>query len=285
MSDEGSLMNLASHIIVDIFSRLPAITVINCKLVCKKWLSLISTPEFANLHLSRSTLGLVIFRYKSFAAEVCRIFEFEDDLDHNDLHFKFELSMSLGISRGAAVHIVSINDFVCLHNFECEYDALYIHNPITREHVALLVLDWLVEYSSQVTYVFGISTISGHWPSIPKSECHVYTFGTGTWRGIGGVPFAYNYHSHGLFFNGNLPWVIQDLEGSELISCFDVEKESFQPSSFPFPGKRHKRTLHNLGFLTGCLCLCDNTSDSEIVIWFMKEYGLNKSWIKEFVIS
>ncbi|KAL2467543.1 F-box protein-like [Forsythia ovata] len=44
--------------------------------------------------------------------------------------------------------------------------------------------------------------------------------------------------------------VISDLEGSELISCFNVEKESLQPFPFPFPGEQHKRTLHNLGVLT-----------------------------------
>ncbi|KAL2503494.1 F-box protein [Abeliophyllum distichum] len=271
--EEGFLMNLPSHIIVDVFSRLPAPTILNCKLVCKKWLSLISTPEFAKLHLSRSIPGLVVFQHEPVRAEVCRLFEFEDDLDHADLHYdpviKFDLSVSLGISRGAIVQ----------------------------------VLDWLVEFPSQVTYGFGLSRISGQYKvvrifhecvldpttgavlSIPKSECHVYTLGTGSWRGIGGVPFAYNCRSVGLFFNGNLHWVIQDLEGSELISCFNVEKESFQPFPFPFPGEQHKRTLHSLGVVAGCLCLCDNTSDSEIVIWVMKEYGLKKSWNKEFVIS
>ncbi|KAL2467653.1 F-box protein [Forsythia ovata] len=308
MSDEeGFLMNLPSHIIVDVLSRLPAPTILNCKLVCKKWLSLISTPEFAKLHLSRSTPGLVVFQHERVRAEVCRLFEFEDDLDHADLHYdpviKFDLSVSLGISRGATVQVGSINGMVCFRNFDREYDALCICNPITREYIALPVLDWLVKFPSQVTYGFGLSRISGQYKvvrifhecvldpttgafsSIPKSECHVYTLGTGSWRSIGGVPFAYNCRSVGLFFNGNLHWVIQDLEGSELISCFNVEKESFQPFPCPFPGERHKGTLHSLGVLAGCLCLCDNTSDSEIVIWVMKEYGLKKSWNKEFVIS
>ncbi|XP_022878786.1 F-box protein CPR30-like [Olea europaea var. sylvestris] len=308
MSDEGFLMNLPFHIILDILSRLPAQSILTCKLVCKKWLCLISTPEFANLHLFRSTPGLVVFIHESGGAEFCRLFEFNDNaLDHHDLHYdpeiKFELSASLGISSGATVQVGSINGLVCLRNFYRKYDALYVCNPITREYVALPVLDWLFEFPSEVTYGFGLSIISGQYKvvrifhecvldpttgtilSIPKYECHVYTLGTGSWRSIEGVLFAYNCRSVGLFFNGNLHWVIEDLEGSELISCFDVEKESFQPFPFPFPGERHKRALHSLGVVADCLCLCDNTSDSEIVIWVMKEYGVKKSWIKEFVIS
>lgn len=300
-------MNLPLNIILDILSRLPARTILNCKLVRKKWSNLISTPEFVNLHLSRSSQALVVFQHESVSAEVCRIFEFEDDPDHNDLHYdpviKFELSTSLVISRGATVQVGSINGLVCLRSFDREYDALYVCNPITREYVTMPVLNWLVEFPSQVLYGFGLSKISGQYKvvrifhecvldpttgallSIPKSECHVYTLGTSSWRGIGGVPFAYNCRSVGQFFNGNLHWVIQDLAGSELISCFDVEKETFQPFPFPFPGELHSRTLHSLGVITGCLCLCDNTSDSEIVIWVMKEYGVQNSWTKEFVIS
>ncbi|KAM7503760.1 hypothetical protein LguiB_002664 [Lonicera macranthoides] len=37
--------------------------------------------------------------------------------------------------------------------------------------------------------------------------------------------------------------------------------------------------------LGGCLCICDNSSDSELVIWVMKEYGVKESWTKEIVIS
>ncbi|CAA3033251.1 F-box At3g07870-like, partial [Olea europaea subsp. europaea] len=269
MGDDG-FFNLPSDIILNIFSRLPAPTILNCKLVRKKWLSLISTPEFVNLHLSRSSQGLVVFQQESMRAqEDCRILEFEDDLDHNDLHYvpviKFELSELLGIGRGATVQVGSINGLVCLRTFCHEYDALYVCYPITREYIAMPVLDWLVEFPSQVLYGFGLSRISGQYKvvrifhecvldpttgalsSIPKSECHVYTLGTGSWRGIGGVPFAYNCRSVGQFFNGNLHWVIEDLEGSELISCFDVEKETFQPFSSPFPGERHSRTLHSLG--------------------------------------
>ncbi|CAI9764067.1 unnamed protein product [Fraxinus pennsylvanica] len=57
MSDEGFLMNLSLHIIVDILSILPAATIISCKFVCKKWLGLISIHEFGKSHLSRSNLA------------------------------------------------------------------------------------------------------------------------------------------------------------------------------------------------------------------------------------
>lgn len=30
--------------------------------------------------------------------------------------------------------------------------------------------------------------------------------------------------------------------------------------------------------------MCDNSSDSDLVIWVMKEYGVSESWMKEIVI-
>ncbi|GFS33686.1 hypothetical protein Acr_00g0030040 [Actinidia rufa] len=42
------------HIVLEILLRLPLKTLLNCRLVCKEWLSLISDPQFANFHLSRS---------------------------------------------------------------------------------------------------------------------------------------------------------------------------------------------------------------------------------------
>ncbi|KAG8378375.1 hypothetical protein BUALT_Bualt08G0131000 [Buddleja alternifolia] len=46
-----------------------------------------------------------------------------------------------------------------------------------------------------------------------------------------------------------------------------------------------RRSLGGIAVFGDCLCLCDNTSHDDIVIWVMKEYGVEKSWKKKFVIS
>ncbi|KAL2467648.1 F-box/kelch-repeat protein [Forsythia ovata] len=294
-SDEGFLMNLPSHIIVEILSRLPAVTVIDCKVVCKKFLSLLSTTEFVKFHLSRSTPELLVFSEHvwSGAGDVCcELLELEDGIEHHDRKYnqiiKFEPEDLPDFYCLLTVLVGSVDGLVCFCNRNSEHRALYVCNLFMREYVMLPFLKWVDRNQRQVTFGFGVSTISHQYKvvGIQKSECHVYSLGTGAWRNVGGVPFAFEYYTYfGLFFNGNIHWLIKDLEGSELISCFNLEKESFQPFPPPFPGENDKITFYSLGVLEGCLCLCDSTSESDIVVWVMKEYGVKKSWIKEFVIG
>ncbi|CAI9764068.1 unnamed protein product [Fraxinus pennsylvanica] len=304
MRDKKFLMNLPSEIIVEIFSRLPAVTVMNCKIVCKKSRCLLSTPEFAKLHLSRSTLCLVSFHYDLHGRrELCRLFEFNDEIDHHDVYYnpviKFEPSVLHDVS-GPPTLVGSVNGFVCFRNFDLIKDQLYVCNPITREYVILPVLEWSAVYSTPVASGFGVSTISDQYKvvkflhkhefyttigarsKITKSECSVYTIGTDSWRNIGGVPIAceYVYSDVGTFFNGSLHWMIKELEGSKLISCFNLEEESFQSFPTPFHVEENKKTSYDLGVISGCLCLSDNNSDFDFVIWVMKDYGVEKSWAK-----
>ncbi|KAI3887224.1 hypothetical protein MKX03_003291, partial [Papaver bracteatum] len=49
----SSMERLPSDIIQEILSWVPAESVLDCKLVCKKWVTLIRGSNFANMHLSR----------------------------------------------------------------------------------------------------------------------------------------------------------------------------------------------------------------------------------------
>ncbi|KAL8465904.1 hypothetical protein ACS0TY_035136 [Phlomoides rotata] len=58
-------------------------------------------------------------------------------------------------------------------------------------------------------------------------------------------------------------------------------------SAPPFPWNGENRNLGavKLFALGDCLGLCDSTSDDEIVIWSMKEHGVEKPWIQEYVMT
>ncbi|KAE9444918.1 hypothetical protein C3L33_23185, partial [Rhododendron williamsianum] len=73
------------------------------------------------------------------------------------------------------------------------------------------------------------------------------------------------------------------MESPYSICAFDIEKESFQGFS-TVPGLCRGSYCKSLGLLEGRLCVCDNSSDSDLVIWVMKEYGVSESWTKEIVI-
>ncbi|KAG8378373.1 hypothetical protein BUALT_Bualt08G0130800 [Buddleja alternifolia] len=161
------------------------------------------------------------------------------------------------------------------------------------------------DYSRAVTYGFGFSKMSGEYKvvriyqervrdpsdhslmSILKSECWVYTLGTRSWRSIPpGYTFDYDSHSNGVFLSGNLHWLVGDLlKGPYLISCFNLETELFHRLSTPTTLPETRTFLGGIVVLGDCLCICDNTSDDEIVIWVRKEYGVKKSWKKEIVIT
>ncbi|XP_073147417.1 F-box protein CPR1-like [Henckelia pumila] len=308
------LFKLPSKILINILSRLPIPTILSCKCVCKPLLNLLSTPEFAASHLPLSTPGLLIRQFE-YDTESCKIFQLEDEsneLQHHNLHYnlvmEFDLRKSLGLSDYSLWSVGSVNGLVCLKSYGTEpYDAIYICNPITRQYIALPGIENdFVESPVFYEYGFGQSKISGQYKvvrnvhrhndlpeercsDIQNYECLVYTIGTRSWRSVEtGPPFGHYHLSYSLFLNGNLHGFSQDYCGNTdmLISCFDLEAESFRPFPPP-PPSRELRALGTLGILEECLCFLDNSSefDGIIVIWVMKEYGVEESWTKQFVIS
>lgn len=307
MNNPSFLLNLPSEITTDIFSRLPVRTIITCKCVCKKWLELISSPEFAKTHLSKPIPGLIV--YLTQGVEIlCRIFEFEDvvGLQHHNLHYKPFMKFDpkiLPSSPKGNIHInCSVNGLLCLQDYGNELDTLYICNPCTREYISLPGLEGAyAQYPNVVTYGIGISTLSCQYKVVRifhepvassgigfsglKLECMIYTLGTGSWRNVQpNLVYDYNLRSStGVFLSGSLHWLVADGTGPDLISCFDLETEMFKPFLPPYPGYFFSGST--LSVVGECLCICDFGDDDEIVIWIMKEYGVEGSWMKEFVIN
>ncbi|KAH6782831.1 hypothetical protein C2S53_006164 [Perilla frutescens var. hirtella] len=156
------------------------------------------------------------------------------------------------------------------------------------------------------SYGFGASKKTGHYKvvlilldhSLPfrrnwnkpggvKSEHLVYTVGTGSWRSIATPPTPpfmsiisrhNEFTSHATFLNGNLHWIIDDINKERWISCLDLETEVFSTlCSLPGNGYRW------LCALDGFLCVSQHEKE-ETVIWLMMEYGVESSWTKAFVI-
>ncbi|XP_051139152.1 F-box protein At3g07870-like [Andrographis paniculata] len=309
MNRGGLLANLPSEIIIDIISRLPVRSIIRCKRVCKSWLNLLNTPEFIESHHSKSTPGLAVLQYQ-LPEIFLMLFEVEDEIEpeHHELHYipitEFDVQAFMRLFHSIVIQ-GSAKGLLLLREISQEPDSLYICNPITREYTKISSLETKKRYyPTVVTYGFGVSSLTGQYKvirishdrvldpdtqellSIPRNECHIYALQTGSWRSIrSGEPMEYNCRSNGVLLNGSLHWFVKDLKGSFLISCLDLEREVFTTFSSPFHLPESQKSLVELAALEGSLCLCDNSSENEIVIWIMKEYGVEKSWSKEFVIS
>ncbi|XP_073146851.1 F-box protein CPR1-like [Henckelia pumila] len=295
------LMNsLPSEIISCILSRLQIRTLVSCKSVCKRWLGILSAPEFAKCHLSLSNPGLVVYQFEDDEYS-CKIFEFDDvlELQNHDLHYnlvqKFD-PRSFVTSPDARIVIQgSVNGFLFLRDLSTQLDSLYICNPITREYITLPHPKFIAQDAYDRDYGFGLSSTSEQYKVVcnnyqdnatKSGECLVYTIGTGSWRSVAPVDGASQslYSSMGVFLNGNLHWLVQDSHGRHFISCFDLETEIFQPFSSLPPYANHFPDSRSLSVLHDCLCICQNISWDTIVIWMMKEYQVKDSWSQRYVI-
>ncbi|KAH6759373.1 hypothetical protein C2S51_019608 [Perilla frutescens var. frutescens] len=270
MKQDNSFTNLPPEIIIDILSRLPIRTIL-----------------FPCLAVFRGT-----GRSKPY-----EIFEFVDDLDPKISPPHCNRVFNFSFPHQELIHS-SVNGLLFLCNRDHKPRDIFICNPITRDYITLPPSP---ESSSPIgllqldVFGFGVSKMSGKYKLIrvfqhcsghAASKCEVYTLGTGSWRGVAASgPLEYKWNTVGAFLNGNLHWLAYDLKGYyPRISCFDLETELFSSCSAP-PSPDDRHDVWSLSALGDCLCLCDNSADDEIVIWLMKEYGDEKSWIKEFIIK
>ncbi|KAL7156008.1 hypothetical protein ABFS83_03G114000 [Erythranthe nasuta] len=267
---------------------LPIRTIGICKRVRKSWRDLLQTRLFADSHLSKSVQGMVVCNeYLSF-----NLLAFEDELDLEDRE-RFHKPIARFDSGELIISIFdvkgSVNGLLLLNPLSSIATDYYICNPITREYIDFPFDKRLIDtHFETINYGFGVSRVTGQYKvvrvtNIRKSICHVYTLGTRKWRRIDpGRDLGKNEHSTGAFLNGCLHWFVEDFKDSNLISCFDLETETF--STFTHPPLPAWKRFQVLVVLGDYLCICDNANEHEIAFWFMKEYGNDKSWTKEFVI-
>ncbi|KAH6765199.1 hypothetical protein C2S51_016448 [Perilla frutescens var. frutescens] len=281
---------LPSEIIVDILSRLPILTILGCKFVCKSWLDQLESSEFADLHLPQSVPGLAVFQGPELSKPY-KIYEFVEEEDlRRSAHF-CNVVLEFKFPHFAHIHS-SVNGLLFMYDQDTRSPAsLFVCNPITRDYVTIppptecQLLDH--------TFGFGVSKMTDKYKLVKifrlcsgsaPPDCEVYTIGTRSWRSIAaGTPLKYDGNI-GAFLNGNLHWLAFDSKECPQISCFDVETELFSILACP-PDRPHDLAYFCCFTVLGDnLCVCDNLEDM-IVIWLMKDYGVEKSWTKEYVIK
>ncbi|KAM0001057.1 putative F-box domain-containing protein [Helianthus debilis subsp. tardiflorus] len=304
--------DLSSNIMVDIFSRLPVKTIIHCRCVCKNWRNIVSESHFADIHLSRSPAGLMIWHQSEQLMTgyckpgVLKWVEISDD-HHRLLHdpvMSLDLSLAPVFQNVKIQQVGSVNGLLCLWKFGPEGDNTFICNPITREYMILPRQKYYREGYAIIVYGFGVGlqtkeykvirTFQGDIPpnqygsrSRPSLlEAEVYTLGTGQWS-LGHVPY-WLIGWDGPFLYGKAHWMVIDQDaGPEKLCTFDFDKETFQ--LFPSPPSEaiEDSSIHfqSLAVLNGCLSQSDTYYESQFTIWVMKEYGIKTSWHKEVVIK
>ncbi|XP_057500438.1 F-box protein At3g07870-like [Actinidia eriantha] len=200
---------------------------------------------------------------------------------------------------GRVALVGSCNGLLCLRSDLRPLPLYYICNPVLGELVVLPPLTFLVNYSG-----FGFCPKTKKYKVVcficlsctdpmtnvlsTKAVVEICTLGTESWRRIGDAPCPLPGGSFDSFLNGNLHWLTNSVSASNWICSFDFETELFRsvPSPTHFdPVYVHKISWINVGVLGGQLCLCYIIGDAEFDVWVMKDYGVQSSWTREFVID
>ncbi|XP_071712459.1 F-box protein At3g07870-like [Rutidosis leptorrhynchoides] len=297
----ASIQNLSDAHIIDILLRLPVKTIVCCKCVCRDWLNLITDSYFIKLHLSKSPECFMVLD-KDYeeprTTTSLKLVEIHEEHGHNHLHHDPIMSLDLNLAtvfQNAQLSAEgSVNGLICLSSSDRTIKKTYICNPIPREY---MILPKSINDTRDGIYSFGVSLLTSEYkvirvyskPSMRRPcplYAEIYTLGTSQWRCLGPITYSI-YHFSGTLLNYHIHWNFYDRENRvEKICTFDFDNETFQ--LFPSPPvclERDNKFRGMLGVLKGCLCFSYDTRNVDILIWVMKEYGIENSWHKEVLIK
>ncbi|CAL5191602.1 unnamed protein product [Lathyrus oleraceus] len=140
-----------------------------------------------------------------------------------------------------------------------------------------------------------------------RTMVKVFSMGDDSWRNIESFPalplyrFNNNSINNGVYLSGTMNWLaLRDYfcfnyllcsnEGSIdleqfLIVSLDLSTETYTKLLLPQGFDKVPRFPPALVVLRDCLCLCHDLEETHFVIWQMKNFGFQESWIQLFKIS
>ncbi|KAL5721033.1 hypothetical protein ACHQM5_013641 [Ranunculus cassubicifolius] len=205
-------------------------------------------------------------------------------------------------SSGEFEIVGSVNGLVCFAPApRCDsYNALpyYVCNPITKEYVILPKSPKIKR--RPICTGFGYDSSSNEYKVIRilqtkhtfKAKAEVHTLGVKGWRQIPSVPHLFNGTptKNVVLVNGSLHWLTHEPTDALGIVSFVVRTEECQVVPLPFSikfQKNRRHTIHNFLAVSGeCLCFIEYGSgviSGFCEVWVMKEYGVEGSWVKEYM--
>ncbi|MCL7035273.1 hypothetical protein MKW94_022324 [Papaver nudicaule] len=313
----GHIKDLPDDILVDIMSRLPVESVLECKLVCKKLQKLLHGKRsfFTYMHVSRQ-LNLLHGGGDADKLDMGLLFGFTTDHtwqgsifyggSYNDkinTDETYEYKKTLKKVRHPSMHhqllqeylVGSCNGVVCLgrYHHRC-VDPIYVYNPATGEYVNLpkLIIPKGTDFPC-LARGFGYVPSTNEYKVVrifypthgAIGEVQVYTLGSGCgWR-TKSTPFPWlNFEAPAACVDGSMYWF-----DDSIVYAFDLANEEMHTvPSLP---------CHNLGLgslpddnfgvviLRGKLCYFHQTlSAPHMEIWSLMKIDMKESWCKDFSI-
>ncbi|CAO2838162.1 unnamed protein product [Amaranthus hypochondriacus] len=289
-SNQSFFEEIPSSIISDILSRLPIKACLKCKMVCKEWYHITMSPEFAELRHARDSYSTLFF-YGKFHNWTTNFLLLDLDNASNvdelgnisvgvDLMIGFKSEFNLPNRK---LHLVNqCNGAVCLKAPEM-WSPFIVSNPLTGQF--LIVKQSQKPYHSLQGYGLGYCPVSCKFKilRILMTKCKyvadIQTLGTNEWRSLGDAQVS--KEKIGAFLHGSLHWYSSK---DHCIWSFHFGNEQFV--HIPAPVEITRCSSIDVTVFDSYLCYsCVSKDGFQRDVWLMKEYGVEDSWVKQFVLE
>ncbi|PIA31886.1 hypothetical protein AQUCO_04700028v1 [Aquilegia coerulea] len=289
---------LPSEITSLILIFLPMKYILQFRCVCKAWLLIIDSLNFAETHLSiaiKDSSTLIFFPILQHQIYIAKADETSQIIKAR----KVELSCT----QTRLYLFASYNGLLCLSSRLYKRSEemgcfTYVCNPCTRVSVCLPCFNSTECGKAFLVSGFGLDPLSNNYKVVQvfsqiygncydRQEVQVYTLGSNSWRNLGYAPDFQFIFGLTAFVSGSCHWLAKDGVGSRIIVSFDLGREVFGviPSpEFSFHSESDCVSFR-IAKLGGCLSVADCSFEDHIEIWILKEYDEKESWIKHFVMK
>ncbi|PON85010.1 F-box domain containing protein [Trema orientale] len=282
---------LNEDVVISILSKLPVKSLVRLKCICKSWNSLIESPLFITTHLNRKVhhkdyLGLFMSERSTSRTHISFI-------SYNTMKFSSNLILPFKYPS----IIGSCNGLLCVVDNKFTY---YVTNPATREFKILKEQD---EPSADASYGFGFDPMTNDYKLVRSTvaETEVLTLKNNSWRSILMSDDDYStsvmkevrlveFWSKAVLSN-TLHWIGESSvqKGKFSIIAFDLIHERFRDINIPGAGDKDFHYQCYSSMFQDCLSIsiiCGRTGiDRRVEVWVMKEYGVERSWTKQYCIN
>ncbi|KAK9684511.1 hypothetical protein RND81_10G215000 [Saponaria officinalis] len=315
---------LPSEIITDeIFPKLPAKSLVRFKCVSKFYNTLISSPEFIEIHLRQSLSSdsnrlLIVSKENN-----PNLYSFDIDSPNSSTTAStIALPKTLGGWLEGNVSIIgSFNGLICvgltLYEGEPHESSIQVLiNPSTGLFREIPYNSLSVEGEFRVSFGFGYDDVNHDYKIVRVTEnamhycpyagydlinreVTVYSLNQNKWKLVEFVrrpKASLDLFQKGLFMRNHLlHWVFWD-SFTYHIYCFDTRSDKWvnevplmelftcRIAEFDEEYEDTVVRVMSLGVIQECLCVSTCTNLS-CDVWIMKEYGVKESWVKLFEIS
>ncbi|CAN0890534.1 F-box protein CPR1 [Linum grandiflorum] len=300
----------------EILFRLPVISLLKFRCVCKQWRTLIDSPDFIKrqiLHSVSTTRNAVLFLLDQAydgLYPVPYLAGLRPETSIRLTHRFPGIPPHVNYVHGATI-FGSCNGLICLRYLHG--DHVLILNPATRKHritgpgasVPCHLTDFFSTFELDFGYGFGYDLSSDDYRVVricrevredgTKEGLRVVSFGVSSrCCRVAGFPYEVvpswsDHHKLGVFVAGGLHWVVNKNKSDDssnpnpkpIVVGYDLVTNKCHEVPLPeFGGE----SIFNLGELRGCLCAFENHLGKIVHVWMMKEYGVKGSWTKLFSV-